>query len=111
MPPKEAGDAVKVVLRLFCYDEDKTISDIKEQECFLGTLSKLQDAERVGAFVEGWRLATEELFRKVGLDERRRSWMPYNLFHPDVLGLQTARTAQDFQKALLMRSRLGKLLG
>jgi hypothetical protein len=37
--------------------------------------------------------------------------MPYNLFHPDVLGLQTARTAQDFQKALLMRSRLGKLLG
>jgi hypothetical protein len=105
--PSEPGDPVRVTLRLISF-EDGQIHTVKEQECYLGPLSRLPDAARMSTFVEGWRQAVEVTFQKGGRAVAERN-MPINLFHIDALNLKKATTVQDFKEALLARSRMGKL--
>jgi hypothetical protein len=105
--PGDPGDPVRVTMQLLSF-EGGQVRDIKEQDCFLGPLSRLPDAARMSAFVEGWRQAVEATFQKGGRAVAERN-MPINLFHIDALNLKKATTAEDFKEALLARSRMGKL--
>jgi len=100
-----------VVLRLFVWDQPEgappTIRDIKEQEVAL--LPAAADPARVDPYLRGWAAAVHAVLRAAPL-ERVASAMPHELCDARVLGLKRARSAADFEAALLMPSRLGKLL-
>lgn len=108
--------ALSVTLRLIRYDiverdgaEEMTVRDIKEQEISLVPLAHRDEPERVRAYLEGWAAAVSEVLAGWS-DAQAERTMPYDLVNGRVLKLARAETAEDFKRALLMKSRLGKLL-
>jgi hypothetical protein len=108
----ERVGAVVATLRLFVFDLDgkeHIVRDIKEQECYLGIVTKLASNPKFPAFVAGWRLALDQLFRQSG-KANSDAWMPHDLTHLSALDLKKISTAEEFRDSLLLRSRLGKLM-
>jgi hypothetical protein len=106
------GETLRLTLSFLEFARDgniETVQNIRQQEVFLGPATLLTDGPRLGAFVQGWKMALDELFRQ-GKQEKLADLHPFNLCPADVLLLKKAVTAADFKEAMLQRSRLGKFL-
>jgi hypothetical protein len=97
-----------MIARLVIWDEidgQRSIRDIKEQDCFI----KLPDDcsfERLVTYLRGMEMALLD-----ALDSPEvRTLMPHDLLDWSALALRKAETVEDFDKALRMKSRLGKFL-
>ena len=118
-PPSVAereDGALSVTLQLIVYDvverdgeEMERVRDIKEQEVSLVPLAYRGEPGRVRAYVEGWAAAVKEVLAGWSRDRADCS-APADLTNVSVLKLARAETAEDFRRALLTKSRLGKLL-
>ena len=101
---------VRLSLRLIIWDgeeDSRSISNIKEQECFIVSSTHLDNPERVANYLRGWVDALDVVMSEsISLDVV----MPYELCHPRVLDLRIPRRPDQFSDALLKHSRLGKLL-
>jgi hypothetical protein len=99
---------VTVTLQLIAYDAGN-ITDIKEQEIQLGFVELTDPKERFFAFIEAWGAVLDDVFTM--LPRKHLDYlMPHDLFPRGVLKLAKAKTKEDFDKALRVKSRLGGLL-
>lgn len=114
IPARLSGteDGLRVTMRLVVWDADPvapSITDVKEQQVYTGPVSILERRERLRAFLEGHRDALNTLF-ETGPSEPPEMLMPHDLWCPDALKLVRAQTAEDFRRAILARSRLGRFM-
>lgn len=97
-----------MVVRLVVWDKvdgRSSIRDVKEQDCFI----KLPDDctfERLVMYLRGMDMAMQDVLAS----PRMESLMPHDLLDWSALALRKAETAEDFDKALRLKSRLGKFL-
>jgi len=107
---EERYGVVRITLRLMRWEgsgPSRSIVDIKEQDCILLDNSARADPDRVEAYIAGWTAAVNRVFTGGGgLDTA----MPWDLVHHRVLSLVIPRRADQFESALLVRSRLGRFL-
>jgi hypothetical protein len=99
---------MKFVLRLIVFDlegEKATVRDIKEQEVYFGETPFREHRARFAAFLDGWTRALRAFFAATGTVE---TLMPHDLSFPGTLELRKAETAEDFEAAHLVKSRLGR---
>ncbi len=103
---------LRVTLRLIYWNgpngtPDRSIDNICEQEIVLAQEDMEGDITRYQAFVRGWALALGHY-----LVDMPGDWfvMPADLFFPRVLRLKRPRTVNDFERALMAPSRLGRFL-
>ena len=82
------------------------IRDIKAQEVLLAQIPDGMPLERVEAYLRGWAYAMGQVLGELVEPELL---MPSDLVFPQVLHLRRARQARDFERALMTRSRLGRL--
>ncbi len=85
----------------------RNLWSIKEQEVLLVPERHMGDLPRAAAYIKGWAMALEVALERL---EEPDVLMPADLIFPRVLDLVRPRTAEDFAAALLVRSRLGKLI-
>lgn len=101
-------EVLRVILRLILWGEDRgerMVNCIKEQEIILSVQRIHEFPERLEA---GLQAHAEVLMRLFEQDHAlAESCMPADLFYPDVFLLKTARTVEDFVRALSVKSRLG----
>lgn len=97
-----------VTLQLIAYEAGK-ITDIKEQELRLCFVEQTDPKERFFAFIEAWGAVLDDVFTTLPR-ERLDYLMPHDFFPQGVLKLAKAKTKEDFDKALRVKSRLGALL-
>ncbi len=64
---------------------------------------------RVPAFIEALRQAIQLLFQRA-TPGKEETWMPYEMLPVSAFDLKKANTVDEFREALLVRSRLGKLM-
>ncbi len=110
-PPRDDG-AARVTVRLIIFDADtagRAVRDIKEQEVYGGDRALYEDEARVDEMLHAQREVLGEVLR--GELETLGTLMPNDLLLLNVLKLKTARTREDFARALRAKSRLGKHLG
>jgi hypothetical protein len=110
--PRESEDSLRLTLRLVSWDRDaesgeRKIRDIKEQQLYVGPASLMRHGGRLAAFLRGSCAALKTLF-EAGADTE--TLMPHDLWRYGVLKLVKAQSADDFHRALLVRSRLGRYL-
>ena len=110
--PTEREESLCLTLHLVTWERgaepgERQIRDLKEQQLFLGPVSLLQRGDRLAAFLRGAKAALETVFESGAETE---TLMPHDLWRHDVLKLMRAQTADDFRRALLVRSRLGRYL-
>ena len=96
-----------VVIRLICWDENngvQSIRDVKEQQIYL----PVDDCsfERLVLYLRGMDMALQDVLASKEVE----TLMPHDLLDWSALKLAKAETAEDFDKALRMKSRLGKFL-
>jgi hypothetical protein len=102
-----ADGSFGVVMRLIVYeavDDKRQIRDIKEQEIHLNPGDSSR--ERLEAFTRAFVPLLEQALARVA--DFVETYMPHDLLLWDVFKLKKAQTEDDFRKALLVRSRLGK---
>ena len=101
------GDALRATIMLVVWDGSgptRAVRDIKEQECVVCDQRVHELPERLEAGLQALAAVLERVFedRPEGVDHL----MPSDLFFPNVFRLKTARTVEDFTRALAMKSRL-----
>lgn len=105
----ETEHGLRVTVRLVVWEGDQ-IRDIKEQELMMAPRAAYPiSSERLAAYLTGWSAALKKVLDAMSpsvLD----TLMPHDFAAPRVLGLRAAKTAEDFERALLVRSRLGRFL-
>lgn len=97
-----------VVVRLICWADDHgtlSICDVKEQDIFLD-LPEDCTFERLVMYMRGMDMAMHDALASPEIE----TLMPHDLLDWSALKLQKAETVEDFDKALRMKSRLGKYL-
>lgn len=100
------GTSLRMTIRLITWDgEPPVIRDVKEQELYFGGLADHAPA-RTRALFEGMQIALARVLEVPAIE----TLMPHELFRGDVMKLKTCITADDFARALLVKSRLGKFL-
>lgn len=85
----------------------ESIRDIKEQEVLVVPTATRDRPEIVRAYLQGWAEALATVLPELSLAQVDRL-MPHDLVFSLAATLRKAVTAQDFCKALLVKSRLGK---
>jgi hypothetical protein len=110
---EDARGGLSAVFRLVVYDrsdegEIDRIRDIKEQQIFVVGAEHRDEPGRVRAFVEAWASLMPEVLGRLGDDAD--VLMPYDLVNFSPLALARATTVDDFRRALLVKSRYGRLL-
>lgn len=110
--PKEREAGLRLTLRLVTWERNPesgalSIRDVKEQQCYLGPVSLLQRGDRLTAFFRGICDALKTILEA---EPDTAALMPYELWRPDILRLVRAQTADDFCRAALVPSRLGRYL-
>ena len=102
------GDTYGVVVRLIVWDEidgRSSIRDVKEQDCFV-KLPANCTFDRLVTYLRGMDMAMQDVLASPKVE----TLMPHDLLDWSALALAKAETAEDFDKALRMKSRLGKYL-
>ncbi len=97
-----------MVVRLVVWDEidgRRSIRDIKEQDCFI-KLPEDCTFERLVTYLRGMDMAMQDVLAGPQVETS----MPHDLLDWSALALRKAETAEDFDKALRLKSRLGKFL-
>ena len=97
-----------VVVRLICWADDhgtRSIRDVKEQDIYLD-LPEDCTFERLVMYLRGMDMAMQDVLASPEVD----TLMPHDLLDWSALELRKAETVEDFDKALRMKSRLGKYL-
>ena len=97
-----------VVVRLICWADDhgtRSIRDVKEQDIYLD-LPEDCTFERLVIYLRGMDMAMQDVLASPEVD----TLMPHDLLDWSALELRKAETIEDFDKALRMKSRLGKYL-
>jgi len=97
-----------VVVRLICWADDHgtlSIRDVKEQDIFVDVPDDCT-FERLVMYLRGMDMAMQDVLASPEVD----TLMPHDLLDWSALELQKAETVEDFDKALRMKSRLGKYL-
>jgi hypothetical protein len=90
--------------------EQGSVRSIKEQQChFLPKHMRSIEKERFQAYLEGWATAIELVFEQRGVPDLERA-TPYDFVYPKTLELKKAMQADDFTKAFLAKSRMGKFI-
>jgi hypothetical protein len=100
-----------VVVRLIVFDEGDeypTIRDIKEQQIHCGPVARYDDTTRVDEMLYAQQQVLGEVLR--GPVATFETLMPHDLLFTNVMSLVTARTREDFARALRAKSRLGRYL-
>ncbi len=101
----------RVTLRLITWDrprgdDSRAVVEFREQEVLIapGDLRD-EEPERARAYLLGWADAVGVCLERM----REGSWlMPADLVFPRVVELTRPRTREQFARALLVRSRLGR---
>jgi hypothetical protein len=110
---EKRGVGASVTLQLILWEitaaDERSLRDIREQEVFLIPIDGYEEPDRIEPFLRGLAAALLEVFEQASI-EALETRMPHELVDSRVLGLKRARTAEDFKAALLMPSRLGKIL-
>ena len=111
---EDARGGLAVVFRLVVYElnddgEIDRIRDIKEQQIFVVGAEHRDEPGRVRAFVEAWASIMPEVLGRLG--DEVDTLMPHDLVNFSPLALARATTSDDFRRALLVKSRYGRLLG
>lgn len=102
------GGNYGMVVRLIVWDEvdgTRSIRDVKEQDCFI-KLPGDCTFERLVTYLRGMDMAMQDVLAS----PRMESLMPHELLDWSALALRKAATAEDFDKALRLKSRLGRFL-
>jgi hypothetical protein len=102
------GDTYGVVVRLIVWDEidgRSSIRDVKEQDCFV-KLPADCTFDRLVTYLRGMDMAMQDVLASPKIE----TLMPHDLLDWSALALAKAETVEDFDKALRMKSRLGKYL-
>ncbi len=86
-------------------DGTQSIRDVKEQEIYLALPADCS-FERLVTYLRGMDMAMQDVLDSKELE----TLMPHDLVDWSALKLAKAETAEDFDKALRMKSRLGKYL-
>jgi hypothetical protein len=97
-----------VVIRLFIWEDANgtlSIRDIKEQDIYVD-LPEDCTFERLVMYLRGMEMAMEDVLASPQVE----TLMPHDLIDWSALKLRKAETAEDFDKALRLKSRLGKYL-
>jgi hypothetical protein len=109
----ESTSAGKVTFRLILWDKapggELSIRDIKEQELYLYDPAYLTGDVPILSYLRGWSLALREVFQRAPMSTFE-TLMPHDLSDGGVLKLRKATTPEDYRKAFLVKSRLGKFL-
>lgn len=103
------GGDIRVVFRLIIWDirdGDRTIRDIKEQECVVVWAASRSERHRLEAYVLGWTEALRRAFEERGAAGFEIA-MPSDVVMPDLLKLRKPKTVTDFEQAALQPNRLG----
>lgn len=81
--------------------------DVKEQDVCL-VPEQFRNHPHLDEYLLGWSLAVTEVLEQTNDD----GWtlLPSDFVSSDVLKLKTPKTADEFKAALLVKSRLGKLI-
>jgi hypothetical protein len=101
-------DAFGIVVRLIVWDHNNdmlSIRDVKEQSCYLD-LPDDCTFERLVTYLRGMDMAMQDVLASPQVE----TLMPHDLLDWSALDLARAETVEDFDKALRMKSRLGKFL-
>jgi hypothetical protein len=102
------GEQYGTVVRLIVWDEidgKSSIRDVKEQDVYLD-LPHDCTFERLVIYLRGMEMAMEDVLASPQVE----TLMPHDLLDWSALKLRKAETAEDFDKALRLKSRLGKYL-
>jgi hypothetical protein len=102
------GGKYGIVIRLICWDEangTRSIRDIKEQDIYVD-LPEDCTFERLVTYLRGMEMAMQDVLASPQIE----TLMPHDLVDWSALELRKAETVEDFDKALRMKSRLGKYL-
>jgi hypothetical protein len=97
-----------LVVRLMTWEDNngkRAIRDIKEQDCLV-ELPEDCTFERLVTYFRGMDMAMQDVLTTPRLE----ILMPHDLLDWSALELRKAETVEDFDKALRMKSRLGKYL-
>ena len=97
---------IAMTLRLITF-EDGSIRDIKEQDVRVGPQAILE-WHQLEIYFRGYAEALTEVFSQA-TSTRLDHLLPMDLF-PRPFVLKKAQTTDEYRKAFLMKSRLGKLL-
>ena len=89
-------------------EERRAITDVKEQQ--IAGAPAATSFARFQAYVEAWVAVLTRVFASDAERDALDTLMPHDLVKSDVLALKTAHTKDDFEHALMQRSRLGKWL-
>ncbi|MBI4820610.1 MAG: hypothetical protein HY791_30375 [Deltaproteobacteria bacterium] len=109
----ERDEDLFVIMRLINWEDVRgqlSIRDVKEQEVLLVPRSHRADPERVVEYCRGWVSALEKVFANGDFanGDGPEYLLPHDLIAPKVLGLSKPRSAEAFEAALLVKSRLGR---
>lgn len=99
--------ALRVTVLLILWDEhseERMVSSIKEQEVILSDQGVHTFPERLEAGLQAHAEVLRRLFEREDCDHER--YLPNDLFFPEIFTLKTARTIEDFVRALSVKSRL-----
>ena len=102
------GGEYGAVVRLFIWEDANgtlSIRDIKEQDLYVD-LPDDCTFERLVMYLRGMEMAMQDVLASPQIE----TLMPHDLVDWSALKLRKAETAEDFDKALRMKSRLGKYL-
>lgn len=100
-----------VVAQLLIYDQldgQRVVRDIKEQNVWFGDPELLTSTPRLVAFWQGLGRALTQVLSRQPLE--MDAAMPTDLIPTRLLDRQSFRTAEQFEKAALGKSYLGRLL-
>jgi hypothetical protein len=102
--------SIWATLHLFVWETsngEESIQTIKEQEVAVVPAATRDRPEIVRAYLQGWAQALATVLPELS-SAQIDSLMPYGLVFAGAATLRKAATAQDFCKAFLVKSRLGK---
>jgi hypothetical protein len=97
---------LRITIRLLIIEEC-SIRSIKEQEVWAGT-ADLLEWHQLEIYFRAYEQALSEILRGLSAD-KAELLMPSHLF-PKPFELKRSQTIDDYRKAFLVKSRLGKLL-
>ena len=102
-PHVTSAGALRATVRVVNWDDDRrqTVRDILEQEILVCDQRVHELPERLDAGLQAHAIVLGALFATENADR-----MPSNYFHHEVFRIKTARTVDDFVRALARKSRL-----
>jgi hypothetical protein len=104
---RDGGEYGAVVRLIIWEDANGTLSirDVKEQDIYVD-LPEDCTFERLVMYLRGMEMAMQDVLASPQIE----TLMPHDLLDWSALKLRKAETVEDFDKALRMKSRLGKYL-